>query len=106
MAKKAKAKKTKKASVLKKSAAPGATGAKTINVPLQSVLHFMSMIRDQGQSDKFARAAKKSKMSLSVPPETVKFVSKFLARKKLRGAMTASVVDPCPGDPFECRFRD
>lgn len=98
------AKKAKKASKSKKVAASGAKGAKTVKVPLHSVAHFMNMIRDQGHTDQFVKAAKKSKMFVSVPPESVKFVSKFLTRKKLHTAMARSMVDPCPGDPFDCKF--
>lgn len=105
MAKKSKkAKKAKK--VAKSKKASRASRTKTVSVPVQSVLHFMNMIRDQGHSEEFAKTAKKSKLFVSVPPETVKFVRKFLVTKELHESMAASVIDPCPDDPFECNFRN
>ncbi len=101
-----KSKKAKKASKSKKAVASGGRGAKTVKVPVQSVLHFMNMIRDQGHAEEFARAAKRSKLLLSVAPETVKFVRKFLTKNELHAPMAASVVDPCPDDPFDCKFRN
>jgi hypothetical protein len=39
-------------------------------------------------------------------PDSVEFVKDFLDKKKLHHAIMARVVDPCPGDPFDCHFRD
>ena len=99
------AKKAKK-SASKKAKSSGSKGKKPIVVPLHSVVHFVKMLHDEGHADAFVKAAKTSKMSLTMHPESVNFVRKFLTGNELHRAMIEKVVDPCPGDPFECHFRD
>jgi hypothetical protein len=95
---------TKKASRSKSRKASHAKGKKRITVPVQSVVLFVKMLYDRGHSDEFIAAAKKSKAIVALEANSVEFVKEYLARRQLRGALAASVVDPCPGDPFEC-FR-
>ena len=92
-----KAKKAKKAKVSEK---------KPLRVPMHSVVHFVKMLHDERHAAKFVKAARDSKAVLTMHPDTVDFVKKYVANNKLQGAMAAKVVDPCPGDPFECNFRD
>ena len=94
----------KKASTSKK-AAPS-KGGKHLQVPVHSVVHFVKMLHDEGHADKFVEAAKKSKAFMTMHPDSVNFVRDFLRQNALHQAMVAKVVDPCPGDPFECHFRD
>jgi hypothetical protein len=100
-------KKAKKVSASKKAkSSSGAQSKKPIEVPLHSVVHFVKMLHDEGHADAFVKAAKKSKVSLIMHPDSVNFVRKFLTGNELHRAMIEKVVDPCPGDPFECHFRD
>ena len=100
------AKKAKKASASKKAKSSGAQGKEPIEVPLHSVVHFVKMLHDEDHADAFVKAAKKSRVSMMMHPDSVKFVRNFLNDKQLHRAMIEKVVDPCPGDPFECHFRD
>lgn len=100
MAKKAKGVKKAKRSAAKRVS----KRAKLINVPLRSVVEFVHMIEAKGNTEAFKAAAKGRK--LTVRPATVKFVRQYVADNGLRSAMRAGVVEPCPGDPFECKFRD
>jgi hypothetical protein len=101
------AKKVRKESVSAKRATPeGEGGKKMLRVPMHSVVHFVKMLHDEKQAAKFTRAARDSKAVLTMHPSTVDFVRKFVADNKLHHAMATKVVDPCPGDPFECHFRD
>jgi hypothetical protein len=81
-------------------------GSKPLKVPVHSVVHFVKMLHDEGVADQFVEAAKKSKMFMTMHPDSVQFVRDYLSKNKLHHAMAAKVVDPCPGDPFECHFRD
>jgi hypothetical protein len=92
--------------VLTSKAAAPAKGKKPLQVPMHSVVHFVRMLHDEGHADKFVKAAKKSKVFMSMHPDSVNFVKDFLNANQLHHAMAAKVVDPCPGDPFECHFRD
>lgn len=98
----------KKAAASKKAASAKRAGR--VQVPMHSVVHFVRMLHDEGHADKFAAAAKKSKAVLSLHPDSVNFVQNFLSKNKLHPAMRAmranDVIDPCPGDPFRCNFRD
>jgi hypothetical protein len=76
---------------------------KTVTVAVQSVVQFVKMLFDRGQADDFIAAAKEAKASVTVRADSVEFIRKYIADNRLRGAMAASVVDPCPDDPFECR---
>jgi hypothetical protein len=99
------AKKAKSAKKAKVSTSKGASKrTKLINVPLRSVVQFVHMIEEKGNTAAFMKAAKNRK--LTVRPGTVKFVRKYLADNRLRRAMVVRVVEPCPEDPFECKFRD
>jgi hypothetical protein len=68
-------------------------------------VHFVKMIYDQGHAEQFVEAAKTSNALVTIHAESVQFVKEYLVSNRLRGAVRASVVDPCPGDPFEC-FED
>lgn len=101
------AKKAKKVSASAKRAAPSSDGGKKmLTVPMHSVVHFVKMLHDEKHAAKFTKAARESKVVLTMHPSTVNFVKKFVADNKLHHAMATKVVDPCPGDPFECHFRD
>jgi hypothetical protein len=100
MAKTAKAKKAKKATKAKVSE------KKPLRVPMHSVAHFVKMLHDERHLAKFVKAARTSKAMMTMHPATVNFVRNFVANNKLQQPMAAKVVDPCPGDPFECNFRD
>jgi hypothetical protein len=102
MAKKAKAKKA------PAKHAPSRAGKEGLMVPMHSVVHFVRMLHDEKHAAKFLNAAKasKAKTMVTLHPSTVNFVKKYVADNQLHGAMSAKVVDPCPGDPFECHFRD
>src|SRR5258708_1679471 len=102
-----KAKKAKKASASTKRAASGrGSQKKVLRVPMHSVVHFVKMLHDEKHAARFAKAARESKAVVTMHPSTVTFVKKFVANNKLHQAMATKVVDPCPGDPFECHFRD
>jgi hypothetical protein len=92
----------------KKASTPSRGGKEGLKVPMHSVVHFVRMLHDQKHAAKFLNAAKsaKAKTMVTLHPSTVNFVKKYVADNKLHGPMTAKVVDPCPGDPFECHFRD
>jgi hypothetical protein len=92
-----KAKKAKKAKVSEK---------KPLRVPMHSVVHFVKMLHDERHGAKFAKAARASKAVMTMHPSTVNFVKNYVADNKLHQPMAAKVVDPCPGDPFECHFKD
>ncbi|MBI3760142.1 MAG: hypothetical protein HY269_10390 [Deltaproteobacteria bacterium] len=94
----------KKASRSKK--ATSSKGKKSITVPVHSVVHFVKMLHDEGHAEEFVKAAKKSKAVMTMHADSVDFVRKYLSNNQLHHAMIARVVDPCPGDPFECHFRD
>jgi hypothetical protein len=94
---------TKKTAAKKKNAATRTDG---LNVPLHSVIHFAKMLHAEGHTDKFVAAAKDSKAFMTLHPAGVKFVKDYLSSNKLHPAMITHVVNPCPGDPFECHFRD
>lgn len=94
----------KKVSTSKK--ATPSKGKKPIKVPVHSVVHFVKMLHDEGHADEFVKAAKKSKAFMTMHPDAVHFVRGYLTSNQLHHAMVAKVVDPCPGDPFECHFRD
>jgi hypothetical protein len=102
MAKKAKARK----SPAKSSSSRN--GSEGLRVPMHSVVHFVRMLHDEKHAAKFLNAAKvsKAKTMVTLHPSTVNFVRKYVADNQLHGPMAAKVVDPCPGDPFECHFRD
>ena len=99
-------KKAKKASASKKAKSSSAQTKKPIQVPLHSVVHFVKMLYDQGHADEFIKAAKKSRAFMTMHADSVDFVRAYLSSNELHHAMAATVVDPCPGDPFECHFRD
>jgi hypothetical protein len=100
MAKKAIAK---KAAVKKDT---GSGGTKRLKVPMHSVVHFVRMLHDEKHAAKFIKAARNSKAMVELHPSTVNFVKKYVANNNLHAAMASNVVDPCPGDPFGCHFRD
>jgi hypothetical protein len=100
MAKKA----AKKASASKRTRSP--KGADHAQVPMHSVVHFVRMLHDKGHAAKFIAAAKKSKAVVSVHPRHMGFVRKFLSDNQLHQGMAANVVNPCPGPPYRCDFRD
>jgi hypothetical protein len=102
MARKAKAKVTKRAAPAKRAV----PAKKELRVPMHSVVHFVRMLHDEKHAAKFAKAARDSKAMVTLHPSTVQFVKKYVADNKLHEPMAAKVVDPCPGDPFECNFRD
>jgi hypothetical protein len=81
-------------------------GGQEITVPVHSVVHFVKMLFDENHVDEFVKAAKKSKAVMTMHADSIEFVRKFLSHKELHHAMVKSVVDPCPGDPFKCHFRD
>lgn len=93
----------------KKVSAKKAASSKTqahLVVPVHSVVHFVKMLHDEGHADKFVAAAKKNKAVMTLHADSVGFVKDFLKKNQLHQAMIQKVVDPCPGDPFECHFRD
>jgi hypothetical protein len=100
-----KAKKAKKVSASAKRTGRG-NEKKMLRVPMHSVVHFVKMLHDEKHAAKFAKAARESKAVMTMHPSTVNFVKKFVADNELHHAMATKVVDPCPGDPFECHFRD
>jgi len=102
MAKRAKAKARKTAAPAKRKT----PGKKELRVPMHSVVHFLRMLQDEKHSAKFVNAARGAKAVVTLHPSTLKFVRKYVADNKLHEPMAAKVVDPCPGDPFECHFRD
>ncbi|GGI26900.1 hypothetical protein [Bradyrhizobium guangdongense] len=97
------AKKAKKAS---KAAKKSSSTTKMLRVPLHSVVHFVRMLQDEKHAANFVKAARDSNAVVALHPATVDFVRNFVADKQLHHAMVTKVVDPCPGDPFECHFRD
>jgi hypothetical protein len=100
-----KAKKT-KAGKVSASAKRAAADKKSLRVPMHSVVHFVRMLHEEKHAVRFAKAARASRAVMTMHPSTVNFVKKFVADNKLHHAMATKVVDPCPGDPFECHFRD
>jgi hypothetical protein len=101
MAKKVKKAKEKRAS---KAAKRAATPRKTaVTVPMHTVVQFVKTLIKEGRDVEFEDGAKKSGRFVTVDDDGVDFVKKFVARKKtFRGAMRATVLDPCPGNPFDC----
>jgi hypothetical protein len=99
-----KASKSKRASSQRKRKV-SSKGRKRLTVPVQSVVHFVKMLYDQNHAEKFIASAKRSKAIITMHADSIEFVKKFLAKNQLRRATAASVVDPCPGDPFECFDR-
>ena len=73
---------------------------------MHSVVHFVKMLHDEKHAAKFVKAARDSKAVMTMHPDTVDFVKKFVAKNNLHQAMATKVVDPCPDDPFGCHFRD
>jgi hypothetical protein len=73
---------------------------------MHSVVHFVRMLHDEKHAAKFIKAARNSKAMVELHPSTVNFVKKYVANNNLHAAMASNVVDPCPGDPFGCHFRD
>jgi len=104
MAKTAKAKAKKRGTTPAKRAVSGKKGE--LRVPMHSVVHFVRMLHDEKHAAKFAGAARASKAVVTLHPSTVRFIRKYVADNQLHQPMAAKVVDPCPGDPFECHFRD
>jgi hypothetical protein len=93
MAKKAKAKR-------KTSASRKAAGTK---VPVHVVVHFVRMLHDRKRAAKFIAHAKKSGVSITVPPEGVKFINGFLNDHNLQNVRTARGIELCPTtDPWKC----
>jgi len=91
---------------VKKAARKGAgrsTRGKKLRVPFHSVVHFVQMLNDEGHIDQFVEAAEKYFITLDSASQD--FVTKYLKKHELHGAMAAKVVDPCPNDPFRCNFR-
>jgi hypothetical protein len=106
MAKEAKSKATKSRAAKTASRKSTTAREKPLRVPMHSVVHFVKMLHDEKHSTKFAKAARKSNAVLTMHPSTVDFVKKYVADNNLHDSMAAKVIDPCPGDPFECHFKD
>ena len=98
----------KKAKARKSPAKSSSSRSEGLKVPMHSVVHFVRMLHDEKHAAKFLNAAKgsKAKTMVTLHPSTVNFVRKYVADNQLHGPMSAKVVDPCPGDPFECHFRN
>jgi hypothetical protein len=98
-----KVKKAKKASK-SKTAKPATTAPKmAVTVPMQSVVQFVKTLIKEGRDGEFENGAKKLNRFVILDDDGVDFVKKFVARKKtFRRAMRATVLDPCPGNPFDC----
>jgi hypothetical protein len=107
MVKKAKAKKA-KAKKVSARRAPSRSAKGGLQVPMHSIVHFVRMLHDEKHAAKFLNAAKasKAKTMVTLHPSTVNFVKKYVGDNQLQAPMAAKVVDPCPGDPFECHFQD
>lgn len=108
-----KAKKTKKAKRAKKAAKVRAatgrtskTGAASRNgasVPAESVVQFVKMLVQEGHTAAFEASAKAAGVKVTLNAKGVKFVRRFIRdNAHLRGPMSLSIQDPCPGNPFEC----
>jgi predicted dinucleotide-utilizing enzyme len=94
----------KKASASKPTAP--SKGETPLEVPMHSVIHFVKMLHDEGHAEKFVEAAKASKAVMTLHSDAVNFVRDYLISNELHKAMATKVVDPCPGKPFSCNFRD
>jgi hypothetical protein len=93
---------------ISKKARPAASSKKSVGVtvPMHSVIHFVTMLQDEGHASAFIKGAKKAKATMMLDADSVAFVKSYLSGNQLHAAMVAKVVDPCPNDPFDCRFRD
>jgi hypothetical protein len=91
----------------KKAKAKGKTSASRrtagTQVPMHAVVHFVRMLQDRKRAAKFIAHARKSKASITVPPEGVDVINSFLQDHNLPNARSAKTIDPCPGgDPWKC----
>ncbi len=108
MAKKArKAKKAKKAAKARAATArtskTGAASRNGASVPAESVVQFVKMLVREEQAVAFEASAKAAGVQVKLNARGVEFVRKFIRdNAHLRGPMSLSIQDPCPGNPFEC----
>jgi hypothetical protein len=99
-----KATRSKKASSTKAKKASSSKAKQRITVPVESVVHFVKLLHDEGHAEDFIKGANRSKAVVTLRANSVNFVRKLLIRKNVRTAMAKGPIDPCGGDPFRC-FR-
>jgi hypothetical protein len=95
-----------RASSKKARSAASSKPSRGVTVPMHSVINFVTMLQDEGHASEFIKCAKKAKASVMLDANSVAFVKSYLSGNQLHAAMVVKVVDPCPNDPFDCRFRD
>jgi aspartate carbamoyltransferase regulatory subunit len=98
---------------------------KSLKMGLHDVMRALQVIEDHGHTEKFKRAAKKKKLPMIVPADTVNFVKDFLVKNKMHddpigkhivnakgpkaatatGQGAAAAFAATRGDRFDCRFR-
>jgi signal transduction histidine kinase len=116
MAKKSKAKKSKKSKVGAEKVVPTYLKKGTsYEMGLHDVVRALKVIEKHKHLDKFVRASKKKGTSVSVDADTVNFVKDFMVKNKMHNDPVGKHVVNAPqaaakkmavqsGDPFKCRF--
>jgi hypothetical protein len=82
--------------------APDPTSTKKpAKVPLHAVMDVLRTIHDNGDSDHFMNAAENAGATVTIHPQTIDFVKKYIADNNLQGHPATQKVVVCP-HPHHC----
>lgn len=83
-------------------------GRRSIKIHLHSVMDVCKTIGELGHFDQLRKAAEETGAYVTLQPDTVNFIKKYLAENNLheKSSVAREVVGACPPpDPYHCPYR-